>query len=165
MSATPVALCGAVPFPAADIVPPNSLVVAHIAATDDVPQQWLLALVQRYGPQPLIYQIVDADPDVPQPRRKRYTVARDDIVPLPTTVPKSWSKGTYFPKNSTVRAMFPDTTVFYRARVITAPPHHPAQQYVLEFDEDEDDSGELSRRVVAPRFVVSAAAAGGAGSA
>lgn len=156
VSAAPLPLCGAVPFPASDIVPPNSLVVAHIAATDDVPQQWLLALVQRYGPQPLLYQIADADPDVPQPRRKRYTVSRDDIVPLPTSVPKSWTKTTYFAKNSMVRAMFPDTTVFYRARVITAPPHHPAQQYVLEFDEDEDDSGEQSRRVVAPRFVVSA---------
>jgi SAGA-associated factor 29 len=152
----PKPLCGAIPAPPDYIIPEGSAVAAKTAkANNKRPAEWLLATVVRYIPDKQKYEVVDADPDEDLATRKRYVLPRKSIIPLPTSVPESWVKETQFSKGTLVLAMFPNTTAFYLARVEVGPRRRKDKNYVLIFEDDEED-GRKCKRYVAPRFVVQA---------
>jgi len=148
---TPVPLCGAIVAGEDYIVPAGSAVAAK---RRDDPPEWILAIVLRHIPRLNKYKVVDADPDEGPESRTYYIMPRKNLIPLPKWVPEQWNKSTQFSKNIPVLAMFPNTTSFYPATVQVGPKRRKNKNYVLVFEDDEED-GKKCRRAVSPRFVVS----------
>jgi len=142
-------LTGAKKAPPEYIIPRGAAVAAKTGES-----MWILTTVVRFLPEKVDqYEVVDADPYEDVATRKHYTLPRKCIIPLPTTQPEQWSKATCYPKSSMVLAMFPNTTAFYPAVVQGCPTRgHP--DYVLIFDDDEENGKKAPKRNVAPRFVI-----------
>ncbi|KAF8570104.1 hypothetical protein P879_05922 [Paragonimus westermani] len=123
-------LCGAVPASTTTIAQPLDHVAALVPEPDvaataacNLSEGCILAEVVSYDPDKRTYQVEDVDADegkVP----KQYTLARSKVIPLPkwkanpVTNPEA-----IFPKGSTVFALYPQTTCFYKAIVDEVPVH------------------------------------------
>jgi len=59
-----------------------------------------------------------------------------------------------YPKDSTVFAIFPNTTTFYTAIVVAPPKKKRNGEYLLKFFEDEDEHGITPTRKVPAAYVV-----------
>jgi len=130
---------------------PGRLVAAQIAKLKK-PQQWILARVVRYLLDKKKYEVEDEDPgdDENNPVRKHYILSIQHVVPLPqgdVTDPE-------YPKDSTVFAVFPNTTTFYTAIVVAPPKKKRNGEYTLRFADDEDEQGHTPIRKVPTAYVV-----------
>jgi len=101
----------------------------------------------------MYYEVEDEDPGDehdPNPIRKHFHLPAAAVIPLPTDSdedrPREHRRGSH------VLAMFPLTTSFYQAVVVQP---KKGEEYVLNFHDDEDDSGQTPARVVEAKFVVS----------
>ncbi|KAF2075337.1 hypothetical protein CYY_003366 [Polysphondylium violaceum] len=114
----------------------------QVAAKDSKSSQWILAKVNGFNQKTQKYEVIDEDEDEP----KRFSVAPKDVIQLPTlsTLPPT------FANNTKVLAMFPDTTAFYPAVVVSVTktkgkPTH----YTLHFEDDQENGQTPNRRVSA----------------
>ncbi|KAI6040854.1 SGF29 tudor-like domain-containing protein [Pisolithus marmoratus] len=133
---------------------PPAEVFADGSNADDNENTWILAVIIRCINQDKNrYEVQDVEPQEDgQPGRCYNTTLRAIIPPPdPSAPPNSASHpNAYqeFPAGSTVMAIYPDTTCFYRAEVVAAPSdlHSPARgvssnhisMYKLKFEDDDD---------------------------
>jgi len=130
------------------IIPPNHKVAA-LNQTD-----WILAIVLEYDPDTGLYTVKDADEET---KSLPFTLQRDKIIPTTFTKRKSgpFEVQYDFPKGSQVMAVFPETTVFYKATVVSSSKRHKKiNEYTLVFEDDEDEEGNIPKRKLNARLVV-----------
>lgn len=60
------------------------------------------------------------------------------------------NSGTELPANSIVLALYPNTTCFYQAKVHTVPSKQGNGQYLVQFEEDDNQLREVERKYVLP---------------
>ena len=146
----PVALCGAVPLPLNFVIPAGSS-VAFVAPNGAY--NWILGSILR-SLNDGKYLLADADPLTNQSNKKKYSVDRANLIPLPTSMPEVWGKDTVYKKGTKVLAMFQNTTTFYPATVVLPPKSSKDFMYMLEFDDDDNDEGKPVKRFVHPKYVI-----------
>ncbi|EGG16294.1 DUF1325 family protein [Cavenderia fasciculata] len=124
----------------------GTLVAAREKSNNSV--NWILAKVNGFNQKNQKYEVIDEDEDEP----KRFFVIAKDIIQLPSTssVSNNFSSGTK------VLAMFPDTTAFYPAVVVSSTKvKNKTTHYTLHFDDDQGDNGQTPSRRVSAQYVVS----------
>jgi hypothetical protein len=109
----------AAPAPVPAVSTPDMIPVGYkVAALVRKPDEWILAVVTKQLPEKNKYEVTDAD-DEEEP--KKYLIPKAAVIPLPT--PDNSAKGfvkTYeFAKDAPVLAIFPNTTCFYKAHVVS----------------------------------------------
>ena len=131
-----------------DAAAPGEQVAAKTSRNDEN-GSWILATVQQYYRDTETYDVQDDD-DV----TKLIRLPFNHVMRL-STGKESFTKGT------TVMAIFPETTSFYKAVVSKAPvwvndrKHGPiVNELILKFMDDEDDSGKTPHRRVPSRYVI-----------
>ncbi|KAL6076406.1 death domain-associated protein 6-like isoform X1 [Balamuthia mandrillaris] len=147
-------LCGAAGAPANYMIPAGSGVAAKVRPKGKQEPTWILASIVRYLPDKHKYEVVDADNEVAEAERKKYMLPRRAIIPLPTSVPRNWTKATLFPKGASVLALYPGTTSFYPATVLAGPRRRKNGNYILAFADEERENGQVPKKQVPPRFVI-----------
>ena len=124
-----------------DLVAANVGVLSHGAGA----QEWIVATVTRYSPTEGVFEIVDADEEA---EKHVYRLPQKYIIPLPKTA--SVRQSTNFPVGTSVLAVYPNTTTFYKAKVVQPARRLPNAEYsefVLEFEDDGDADGQAHRAV------------------
>eukprot|EP00743_Colponemidia_sp_Colp-15_P007157 GILK01007724.1.p1 GENE.GILK01007724.1~~GILK01007724.1.p1 ORF type:complete len:266 (+),score=34.76 GILK01007724.1:73-870(+) len=139
---------------------PTGFKVAACVGRSHDPPLWILATIGRYMANHKRYEVFDADP---QPASDdegggtkpptRHVVPSNLVLPLPREgYPEYMAE---FPKNSVVFAMFPNTTTFYPATVVTAPKKNQKKnrEYRLQFEDDHEFGVDTKRMVPATHVV------------
>lgn len=116
-------------------------------------QEWIVATVTRYSPSDGVFEIVDADEEA---EKHVYRLPQKYVIPLPKTASVRHSQN--FPVGTSVLAVYPNTTTFYKAKVVQPARRLPNAEYsefVLEFEDDGDADGDApAHRAVPFRHVV-----------
>jgi len=129
--------------------------VAALTDEHSKPPLWILATVAGFkaAPRPR-YEVEDIDrssSDDSFARTKKYLLESRKIIPLPplSIVPLRLRKE--FSRHERVLAVFPEhgTTVLYPATVLQPPRKRKADEYLLAFDDDEEEQVEQGRVVQA----------------
>jgi SAGA-associated factor 29 len=124
-------LCGAVAAdPNTYIAKPGDMVSALVRGIDEE-ENWILAEVVQYLPGSSKYEVDDIDEE----QKDRHILSRRRIVPLPLmrANPETDSQA-LFPKGTTVMALYPQTTCFYKA-VINQLPQSATEEYEVLFED------------------------------
>ena len=129
---------------------PGERVAANIGEVTAGPgaQEWIVAVVVQYIPQELAYEVMDADDDGGDGNGQVYHLPQDLVIPMPRSA--SARDGTNFPPGTMVLAVYPATTTFYRAMVVSQArrmPNGEYSEYLLEFEDDGDADGLPQRPV------------------
>jgi len=141
-------LCGPTPASATHVFPENSLVAARTGKE----MEWIAAVVVKQYSDFKKYDILDYDEENSEGGAKRYTLPSKNLVPLPTSLPPVHMKHE-FPENSKVLALYPNTTCFYMATVIS-PPSKTGIAYKVIFEEEEEIEGGIPQFEVLPQHVL-----------
>ncbi|KAK4200919.1 SGF29 tudor-like domain-containing protein [Triangularia verruculosa] len=109
--------------------------------------EWMLGKVQQVlgEGKSRRYKVQDADPDLPPDQRVEYRTSASSMIPLP-------QPGTDLPeleKGKTVLALYPDSTMFYKAEVMGA--EASTGKVSLRFEGEENG---VTLQLVDRRFVV-----------
>ena len=125
----------------------GDLVAANVGALNQSSggQEWIVATVTRYSPTEREFEIVDADEDA---EKHVYRLPQKFVIPLPKTASVKQSQN--FPAGTSVLAVYPNTTTFYKAKVVQPARRLPNAEYsefVLEFEDDGDADGQAHRPV------------------
>ncbi|KAI0632097.1 SGF29 tudor-like domain-containing protein [Trametes polyzona] len=124
-------------------------------ATGGKDEEWILAVVTKCINQDKNrYEVMDPEPQEDGQPGMKYNTTLRAIIPLPdpnapADSPTHLNAYPEFPPGSTVMALYPDTSCFYRAEVIAAPKEvaamtrtAPGKQstptYKLKFEDDDD---------------------------
>jgi len=135
------------------------------AATEADENTWILAMVTKCINQDKNrYEVQDVEPQEDGQPGQCYNTTLRAIIPLPdpNAVPNSASHlSAYqeFPAGSTVMALYPDTSCFYRAEVLAsprdmqpsgrmAPSSHYLPTYKLKFEDDDDQEHSVAAQWV-----------------
>lgn len=124
-----------------DLVAANVGVLSHGAGA----QEWIVATVTRYSRTEGVFEIVDADEEA---EKHVYRLPQKYVIPLPKTASVRQSQN--FPVGTSVLAVYPNTTTFYKAKVVQPARRLPNAEYgefVLEFEDDGDADGQAHRAV------------------
>lgn len=131
---------------------PGERVAANVGEVTTGPgaQEWIVAVVARYFPQELAYEVVDADDDGmgEEGTGQVYHLSQDLVIPMPRSALAR--DGTNFPPGTTVLAVYPATTTFYRAVVVQQARRAGNGEYgdfLLEFEDDGEEGGMPQRPV------------------
>ncbi|THH11166.1 hypothetical protein EW145_g833 [Phellinidium pouzarii] len=129
----------------------NRKVAFHQPSTTGEASTWILAVVTRcLNQEKNRYEVQDVEPQEDGQPGLRYTSNLKTMIPLPDpeaapTDPSHPNAYPIFNAGSTVMALYPDTSCFYRAvvtEVIPAPRegkiHFAKQAYRLRFEDDDD---------------------------
>nr|CAH8840520.1 unnamed protein product [Trichobilharzia regenti] len=154
---SPPALCGAIgPSPniAAD---PGDHVAALVpepdvvAAACNLSEGCILAEVVSYNTDKAIYEVEDVDAEE---GKMRYTLPRSKVIPLPkwkanpVTHPEA-----IFKKGTTVLALYPQTTCFYKA-IVDEIPTHVHDEYSLYFEDSSYPEGYAPAIRIPQRYII-----------
>ena len=88
------------------------------------------------------YQVEDADTEDPDGMNTVYTASASALIAIPpkdTVLPE-------LPEGTEVLAQYPDTTVFYRAKIVGY--DDKTGQCRLKFEEDQDREMQIDKRLV-----------------
>jgi hypothetical protein len=141
----------------------GDLVAARAPGSDD----WILAKVTGYNPKTQRYEVEDFAPEEEDAFAKKFQAGHNSVIPLPpdsSLAPPSPSPGSLhgprvylyhpIPAKTPVLAMFPNTTTFYPAKVVSSHKKNKVVMfYHLQFDDDHEDGFTPSRKVNA-QFVI-----------
>jgi len=131
-------------------------------AADTDENTWILALVTRWIEKQR-YEVQDAEPQEDGQPGLVYTTTLKAIIPLPDPTappgsPAHVSSYQEFPAGSTVMALYPDTSCFYRAEVIATPkdfqppgrgpPSSKQSMYKLKFEDDDNQEHSVAAQWV-----------------
>eukprot|EP00158_Paraphelidium_tribonemae_P002382 Partr_v1_DN25319_c0_g1_i9_m21891 len=101
---------------------------------------WILATVLGFNAQKGAYDCEDAETDRDSPDyKRRFSLQPSSTVTLPDLKkpPRVYASGTY------VLALYPDTSCFYKAKVVECP-STSRDPYVVQFEEDDDQLRSIS---------------------
>ena len=144
----PPSLCGALPADPSYVAPIGDMVAALVKGPED--ENWILAEVVSYSQSTGKYDVDDIDEE----QKDRHTLSKRKIIPL-----SKW-RASYelnpealYEKGTTVNAIYPQTTCFYKG-VIKEPPQNPADDYEVLFEDPSYADGYSPPLQVAQRYVI-----------
>ncbi|CAL1674748.1 unnamed protein product [Lasius platythorax] len=146
--AKPPPLCGAIPAEPTYIAKTGDMVAALTMVKGN--DNWILAEVVQFNPATNMYEVDDIDDE----QKDRHTVSRKRVVPLPLMrANPETDPHALFPKGSTVMALYPQTTCFYKA-VVKHLPTTVTEDYELLFEDAAYETGYAPPMNVAQRYVI-----------
>eukprot|EP00898_Chlorokybus_atmophyticus_P001741 jgi/Chlat1/2568/Chrsp175S02413 len=121
-------------------VRPGEQVAARISGDGAEKHDWILVTVVGLNPHTRRYEVVDEEPAEEGGEPKRYALPSSAIIALPKCPDPTGRPE--FPRGSKVLAVYPGTTTLYRATCISPPSKRKTSDYLLEFDDDEEEGVE-----------------------
>ncbi|KAG5534796.1 hypothetical protein RHGRI_022791 [Rhododendron griersonianum] len=110
-------------------------------------EEWFVVKVLHFGRETKEVEVLDEEPgdDEEGGSQRKYKLPISEIIPFPKRNDISGVQD--FRPGEKVLALYPDTTALYKATVVQ-PRKRKTDDYVLVFDDDEDEDGSLPLRVV-----------------
>ncbi|KAI8579301.1 hypothetical protein K450DRAFT_272084 [Umbelopsis ramanniana AG] len=132
------------------IIPVGAAVAAKQPKQKDKTEEWILAVVISYNSDKNKYHVEDVDQDETGTRQK-YLVPPKNVIPIPSVA--EVRQLPEIPAHTDVLALYPGTTCFYNAIVVTPPSKNKDSastgQYKVQFEDDNDET-----KVVTPIHVL-----------
>jgi len=148
--AKPPPLCGAIPAEPTYIAKMGDMVAALVKGNEEG-ENWILAEVVQFNPATNKYEVDDIDEE----QKDRHTLSRRRVVPLPLMrANPETDPHALFPKGSTVMALYPQTTCFYKA-VVQRQPSTATEEYLILFEDAAYETGYSPPLSIAQRYVIS----------
>lgn len=142
-------LCGSIPADNSYVAKPGDMVAALVKGLEDE-ENWILAEVVHYISSANKYEVDDIDEE----QKDRHILSKRRIVPLPLMRANPETDGqALFPKGTTVMALYPQTTCFYKA-VINQLPQTANEEYEVLFEDPTYADGYSPPLYVAQRYVI-----------
>ncbi|XP_052195705.1 SAGA-associated factor 29 homolog A-like [Diospyros lotus] len=129
-------------------------VAARVTPENAEKDEWFVVKVIHFDRETREFEVLDEDPgeDEEGGVQRTYKLPMTHIIPFPK---RNDSLGPEdFPPGKQVLAVYPGTTALYKATVVQ-PHKRKTDDYVLEFDDDEEEDGSLPQRFVPFHRVVS----------
>ncbi|KAH1128726.1 hypothetical protein J1N35_000104 [Gossypium stocksii] len=121
--------------------------VAARVTSDAEKDEWFVVKVINFDEKTKEFEVLDEEPgdDEEGGVQKKYKLPASCIIPFPKRNDPSGTQE--FTAGRNVLAVYPGTTALYKATVISTPRKRKSDEYLLEFDDDEED-GALPQRTV-----------------
>lgn len=120
-------------------------VAARVAIEDADKDEWLVMKVIHFDKDAKEFEVLDEEPgDDEEIVQRKYKLPMSRVLPFPKKGEPSSAQD--FPPGKHVLAVYPGTSALYKATVINHR-KRKTEDYVLEFDDDEED-GSLPQRIV-----------------
>ncbi|KAK9037303.1 hypothetical protein V6N11_022219 [Hibiscus sabdariffa] len=121
--------------------------VAARVTSDAEKDEWFVVKVINFDEKTKEFEVLDEEPgdDEEGGGQRKYKLPSTCIIPFPKRTDLSSTQE--FPAGRHVLAVYPGTTALYKATVISTPRKRKSDEYLLEFDDDEED-GALPQRTV-----------------
>ncbi|KAK8607278.1 hypothetical protein V6N13_053020 [Hibiscus sabdariffa] len=121
--------------------------VAARVTSDAEKDEWFVVKVINFDEKTKEFEVLDEEPgdDEEGGVQRKYKLPASCIIPFPKRIDPSSTQE--FPAGRHVLAVYPGTTALYKATVISTPRKRKSDEYLLEFDDDEED-GALPQRTV-----------------
>ncbi|KAL9458302.1 hypothetical protein AB3S75_007217 [Citrus x aurantiifolia] len=121
-------------------------VAARVTAENADKDEWFVVKVMHFDRETKEFEVLDEEPgdDEEGGVQRKYKLHMSFIIPFPKRNDSSIPE---FPPGRHVLAVYPGTTALYKATVVSTPRKRKTDDYLLEFDDDEED-GALPQRTV-----------------
>ncbi|KAG8384884.1 hypothetical protein BUALT_Bualt04G0164700 [Buddleja alternifolia] len=121
-------------------------VAARVTQEDAGKDEWFVVKVIHFDKETKEFEVLDEEPgdDEESNGQRKYKLPMSHIIPFPKR--NDLSSAHDFLPGKHVLAVYPETTALYKATVVQAR-KRKLDDYVLEFDDDEED-GSLPQRLV-----------------
>ncbi|KAJ8750289.1 hypothetical protein K2173_014204 [Erythroxylum novogranatense] len=129
-------------------------VAARVTGDNAEKDEWFVVKVMHFDRETKEFEVLDEEPgdDEDSGGQRKYKLPMSCIIPFPKrNDPSSLPE---FSLGKHVLAVYPGTTALYKATVVGPPRRRKTDDYLLEFDDDEED-GTLPQRTVSFHRVVS----------
>ncbi|KAK1568334.1 hypothetical protein Q3G72_023233 [Acer saccharum] len=128
-------------------------VAARVTAENAEKDEWFVVKVIHFDRETKEFEVLDEEPgdDEEGGGQRKYKLHMSFIIPFPKR--NDLSSVPEFPPGRHVLAVYPGTTALYKATVISTPRKRKSEEYVLEFDDDEEDGALPQRHVPFYRVV------------
>ncbi|KAL5153492.1 SAGA-associated factor 29 A [Glycine soja] len=126
----------------------NSVIVAaRVTPRNADKDEWFVVKVIHFDKESKEFEVLDEEPgdDEESSGQRQYKLPMANIIPFPKSNDPSSAQD--FPPGRHVLAVYPGTTALYKATVVQGHRRRKTEDYVLEFDDDEED-GSLPQRTV-----------------
>ena len=144
----PPPLCGAIPADPNYVANVGDMVAALVKGPED--ENWILAEVVSYNQNSGKYDVDDIDEE----QKDRHTLSKRKVIPLPVwRANYELNPEALYAENTTVNAIYPQTTCFYRG-VIKEPPQTPSDDYEVLFEDPTYTDGYSPPLRVAQRYII-----------
>ncbi|XP_072969478.1 SAGA-associated factor 29 homolog A-like isoform X1 [Typha angustifolia] len=121
-------------------------VAARVTPDDAEKDEWFVVKVIHFDKDTKEFEVLDEEPgDDEESGQRKYRLQMSHIIPFPKKGDPSSAPD--FPQGKHVLAVYPGTTALYKATVVNSHRKRKSDDYVLEFDDDEED-GSLPQRSV-----------------
>ncbi|KAH7577284.1 hypothetical protein JRO89_XS01G0231600 [Xanthoceras sorbifolium] len=122
-------------------------VAARVTADNADKDEWFVVKVMHFDRETKEFEVLDEEPgdDEDGGGQRKYKLHMSCIIPFPKR--NDVSSVQEFPPGRHVLAVYPGTTALYKATVVSTPRKRKSDEYLLEFDDDEED-GALPQRTV-----------------
>nr|ABR17799.1 unknown [Picea sitchensis] len=113
-------------------------VAARVTTDNDDKDEWIVVKVTHYDRDAAKYEVIDEEPgDDDESYQRKFKLPPSHIIPFPKCIDPSNTPN--FPTGSQVLAVYPGTTALYKAIVSFSHRKKKFDDYLLEFDDDEED--------------------------
>lgn len=144
----PPPLCGGRPADPNYVAKIGDMVAALVKGPED--ENWILAEVVTYNQNTGKYDVDDIDEE----QKDRHTLSKRKIIPLPVwRANPELNQDALYEKGSTVMAIYPQTTCFYKG-VIKEQPQAPSDDYEVLFEDPSYADGYSPPLAVAQRYII-----------
>ncbi|KAI4350618.1 hypothetical protein L6164_005061 [Bauhinia variegata] len=122
-------------------------VAARVTQDDADKDEWFVVKVIHFDKETKEFEVLDEEPgdDEEGGGQRKYKLPMSHIIPFPKR--NDPSSAPDFPTGRHVLAVYPGTTALYKATVVNGHRKRKTDDYLLEFDDDEED-GSLPQRTV-----------------
>ncbi|KAL6960317.1 SAGA-associated factor 29 B [Sarracenia purpurea var. burkii] len=122
-------------------------VAARVTQENAEKDEWFVVKVTHFDRETREFEVLDEEPgdDEEGGGQRKYKLPMSHIIPFPKRNDTTGIQD--FPPGKHVLAVYPGTTALYKATVVQ-PRKRKNDEYVLEFDDDEEEDGSLPQRVV-----------------
>lgn len=121
-------------------------VAGRVTPDDAEKDEWFVVKVIHFDKDAKEFEVLDEEPgDDEESIQRKYKLPLSRIIPFPKKSDPSSAPD--FPPGKNVLAVYPGTTALYKATVVNTHRKRKADDYSLEFDDDEED-GSLPQRNV-----------------
>ncbi|KAL3629146.1 SAGA-associated factor 29 A [Castilleja foliolosa] len=119
-------------------------VAARITQEEAGKDEWFVVKVTHFDKETRQFEVLDEEPgdEEESTGQRKYKLHMSHIIPFPKQ--NDLSSVLDFPPGKHVLAVYPETTALYKATVVK----RKIDDYVLVFDDDEEEDGSLPRRSV-----------------
>lgn len=109
--------------------------------------EWFVVKVIHFDKDAKEFEVLDEEPgdDEESVQNRKYNLPLSRVIPFPKK--NDPSSAPDFPPGRHVLAVYPGTTALYKATVVNSHRKRKSDDYLLEFDDDEED-GSLPQRTV-----------------